>query len=168
MQRPAANEYPIYCQYAINLVGQDVLLHLRQRQGLVADFYKSISEEKSLYAYEAGKWTIRELMGHIIDTERILAYRVLAFARGEQASLPGFDENSYVRAARFNERNLQNLLEEFLLVRASTIALVEHLPPDLHSLAGQANGHHFSVSGLCALIAGHEHHHSNVVAERYL
>ncbi len=168
MQRPDTNEYPIYCQYAINLVGEDILLHLRQRQGLVADFYKSISEEKSLYAYEAGKWTIRELMGHIIDTERILAYRALVLARGEQQSLPGFEEDSYVRAARFNERTLQSLLEEFALVRASTIALVEHLRPELHSLSGQANGHHFTVRGLCALIAGHEHHHSNIVAERYL
>lgn len=120
------------------------------------------------YAYAPGKWTVKEMAGHVIDTERILVYRLTAFARGEKAELPGFDENEYVREARFQDRSLQSLAEEFALLRKANLFLFQSLNEAELEQTGIASGRTISVKTILHVIGGHVAHHSRILKERYL
>ncbi|MBP1627464.1 MAG: damage-inducible protein DinB [Holophagaceae bacterium] len=119
------------------------------------------------FRYADGKWSIKEVVGHITDTERVLAYRLLSFARGEQRSLPGFDQDAFVAEGCFGARSLADLLEEFRLVRLSSLALLQGLPPASLERIGQANDKPIGVIALGYLIPGHAAHHIQVLRERY-
>lgn len=168
MNKPQPSEYPEYSSYAMKWVENDLLKQLEARTTTAIDFYNTISEEVAQTTYAEGKWTLKEVLGHVIDTERIFTYRILAFARGETQALPGFEQDDYVKCGNFNNRTWQSLVNEFTLVRNSTLALIQSLPEDLTTREGNANGYKFSIRALIALVTGHEMHHANIIQERYL
>lgn len=167
MNRPQPNEYPAWGAQYINLVEQDDVLALLETQARDYPDFLNHWIEKADYAYAPGKWTIKELAGHIIDTERILCFRLLSFARGEQSALPGFDEDDYVRHAHFADRSLLSLGEEFSLLRKSNLYLFNSLAETELNRAGTASGREITVRALLFIIAGHLIHHCQMIKERY-
>ena len=127
-----------------------------------------ISEEKETYRYAEGKWTIKEIIGHITDTERIFGYRALCIARGEENPLPGFDENLYSLNANFNNRSLYDLVHEFSVVRESNLVMFRSFDEDAKKRKGIANNNKVSIQALLFMILGHEIHHVKIIRERYL
>ena len=125
-------------------------------------------QAKATYRYAEGKWSVLEVMQHMIDTERIFTYRALAFARGEQTALPGYDHNAYVDVCQADDRAFEDVLKEIRVVRKSTLALFESFSDEQLAAAGSANGMPLGVAQLGVIIAGHERHHLNVLKERYL
>jgi uncharacterized damage-inducible protein DinB len=167
MNRPQTQEYPEWGNTYIRLVEGDVIEILTKQATEFAEFINSLVE-KADYAYAPGKWTIKELIGHIVDTERILVFRLLSFARGEKAALPGFEEDDYVAAAHFKDRSLFSFGEEFTLLRKANLYLINSLNEDELNVIGNANGKQMSVRSLVYILAGHIIHHTNVIKERYL
>ena len=167
MNRPQTHEYPEWGQNYISQVDGDVLSILDKQATDFPNFINNLVE-KSDYAYAPGKWTIKELIGHMIDTERILVYRLLCFARGEMASLPGFEEDDYVANAHFIDRSLFSMAEEFSLLRKSNLYLVNSLNEDELNRMGSANGKQMSVRATIYVLAGHIIHHTKIINERYL
>jgi hypothetical protein len=127
-----------------------------------------VTERTASYRYEPGKWSIRQTIGHLADTERVLSYRAMCFARGETKELPGFDENLFVAHAPFDDRTLEDLKAEFAAVRASTVFLFAHMPADAWLRRGVANRNPASVRALAFTIVGHVRHHIALLNERYL
>ena len=167
---PESNEYhPFYAGY-VRQVPRDVNpLDQLSRQGPVfVDFIQGLTPAQHHYAYAPGKWTIQELVLHLIDTERIFSYRALRFAREDQSPLPGMDENHFAAHAYAHERTMPDLLEEYKAVRAATIALFRGFRPQAYTNIGIANEAPISVRALLYCIAGHELHHLQVIRERYL
>lgn len=167
-QRPQSDEYPLFYKGYIDTVGDDVLLELEQQRESLPKFLSTISEEKSSYAYAEGKWTIKEVLGHILDTERIMSYRALRFARQDTSPLPGFDENNYVKNAHFADRTLQSLVDEFITLRKSTLFLIKSFREEDLNRSGISNDKPISVRALIYIIAGHVNHHQQILKERYL
>lgn len=167
MNPPQIQDYPQWYKGYIDLVEGDVLSILATQAETFADFVQQNSD-KADYAYALGKWTIKEMFGHIIDTERIMVFRLTSFARAEKAALPGFDENDYVTNAHFQDRSLASLCEEFILLRKSNMFLLKSLNEEELDRSGMANGNHITVKALVYILAGHVMHHKNVIAERYL
>jgi len=131
------------------------------------DLLKPLDNSAALARYAEGKWSIKEVVGHLIDAERVYTYRLLRIARGDTTPLPGFDENAYVPAGRFDERPLAALQAEFRAVRSSTIALVEGVRPECWALRGQASGYTISARALAYITIGHVAHHLTVLRTRY-
>lgn len=148
--------------------GIDLFNLLRANADEVNLLLTSLSEEDALYSYEHGKWAIKEVFGHIIDTERIFGYRALAIARGEQKPIAGYDHDTYVKNADFNHQTLSSLLSQYQTAREATIALFHSFTDEQLLRKGIANNNTFSVRALGYTIAGHEIHHLNILAERYL
>ncbi|MDB5019262.1 MAG: hypothetical protein JWQ28_389 [Pedobacter sp.] len=167
MNQPQPNVYPAWAQKYISLVEGDVLNVLERQASEFPDFIKSLTD-KADFAYEPGKWTIKQLIGHMIDTERILVYRLTCIARGEQANLPGFDEDSYVVHAHFHDRSLHSLSEEFAMLRKGNMYLFNSLQEEELNRCGIANGLQISVGVIRHVIAGHVIHHTRIIKERYL
>jgi hypothetical protein len=167
MNQLQPNAYPAWAQKYISLVEGDVLQVLERQASEFPDFVNSLVDLAD-YAYAPGKWTIKEMIGHIIDTERILAYRLTCFARGEQAALPGFEEDAYVLNAHFKDRSLHSLAEEFALVRKGNMYLFLSLQDEELDKSGIASGIPISVAAIRLVIAGHVIHHSRIIKERYL
>jgi hypothetical protein len=134
----------------------------------LTDALSPVTEANAAHRYAPAKWSIRQTIGHLADTERVLSYRALCLARGETKELPGFDEDTYVANAPFDQRTLEDLRAEFAAVRASTILLFGHLPPEAWLRRGTANGKPTSVRGLAYVIVGHVRHHIAILEERYL
>ncbi len=131
-------------------------------------FFSSIQSDKFDFRYAEGKWTIRELLLHLIDAERVFNYRALRFARNDSTSLPGFDENDYVPESNASERSMESLIEEYELVRKSTIALFESFTDEALKRRGKAGNGEVSVRAIGYIITGHEIHHRQIIEERYL
>ena len=129
---------------------------------------RAIPESRAGHRYAPGKWSIREVVGHICDAERVFLYRALRFARNDSTPLPGFDENAFVSASRFDDRALAGLVAEFEAVRAATVPFFDALYPEEWTRHGTASGKGMSVRGLAWVIAGHELHHLDVLGTRYL
>lgn len=169
--RPADTEFPPGSRPAhyIGLVTPaDALDALPANKDLLISTFAAIPAHKLHYRYAPGKWTILEMLGHIIDVERIMAYRALSIARGEQKSLPGFEEDDYVATANFSGRSLDSLLNEYRLQREANLLMAENLPESGLLRMGRANDTPFSARAFLWLIAGHELHHLNILNERYL
>ncbi|CAN5859703.1 DinB family protein [soil metagenome] len=166
---PSTDSYaPFYETYISKLKGQDPI---RVLESLVLDFKALLSEvpdEMEEFRYAEGKWTVKEVVGHIIDTERIMSTRALCIARGEKQSLPGFDENEYVAAANFNKRSLYEFSREFGFVRESTLWLFKSLSEEDLDRKGTANNNPVTARALLYVIAGHNLHHVEVLKEKYL
>lgn len=167
MNRPQTHEYPAWGEQYISLVEGEVLEVLQQQASDFADFINSLVE-KADYAYAPGKWTIKELIGHIIDTERILTYRLTCFARAENHALPGFEEDEYVANAHFQDRSLLSFSTEFSLLRKSNMYLFNSLSEAELNRSGTASERQISVRALLFVIAGHIIHHTQVIKARYL
>jgi uncharacterized damage-inducible protein DinB len=167
MNRPQPDEFPIWANTYIKLVEDDVLPLLERQATEFADFIDNLVEIAD-YAYAPGKWTIKELIGHMIDTERILTYRLTCFARGEKAPLPGFDEDTYVKNAHFSDRSLLSFSEEFSLMRKSNLYLFNSLQEEELNQIGNASERNISVRAILFVIAGHVIHHTKIIEERYL
>lgn len=169
MKRPQESEHPAYYKHYIGLVQGDNILKQLENQVLdVQALISGIPEEKESFAYAPGKWTIKEVLGHIIDTERILAYRALRFARKDSTELQGFDENAYVANSDYNKRTIYDIAHEFGIVRESNIVLFKHFNEEALNQIGTANNNNASVRAILFMIAGHATHHLNVVKTKYL
>jgi uncharacterized damage-inducible protein DinB len=168
--KPAAGEFPPYALMYIALLPDDgqVLKHLKANAKATKDLILSLPQEKLLYRYAAGKWTIKEVLVHIIDDERIYSYRALRFARNDSTELPGFEQDDYARYSGANERSVKDILAEYIAVRNATIALFNGLDQEAFTRSGVANKNLVSVRALAYHIAGHELHHMNIIKERYL
>ena len=170
IQKPQPTDYhPYYQPYVQHIPDNtDVLELLQKQQQEVPQVLSRVGESEADFAYAPGKWSIRELVGHMNDTERIMACRALCIARGEQQVLPGFDENEYVTHSNFRERPISSLLEEHALIRANTRFLFLSFSHEALSRRGNANGSPVTVAALAFIIAGHERHHLHIMTERYL
>jgi hypothetical protein len=166
--RPTADEYRAYFTKYINLVDDGELPAILTAQSArLRPFYDGISEEQSLMRYAAEKWSLRQMLGHMIDTERMFSFRAFAFSRGETKPLFSFEQDDYVRAVDFEARSWRSLVDEFAIVRAATIALFAGMTPDLLVRRGTASDATLSVRAAGYIIAGHETHHVNAIREQY-
>lgn len=169
LARPSESEYASYYSgYVAAVEGNDVLAELRRRHAEAVATCRSISEEQSNTAYAPGKWTIKQLLSHVIDCERVFAYRALRFSRGDETPIEGFDQDPYVENARLDDYPFASLVDEFDHLRASTIRMVEHIDETGWLARGKANGVDISVRAIVFIVAGHEIHHANILRDRYL
>jgi uncharacterized damage-inducible protein DinB len=160
---------PAYCHYYFDLVQTDNLLfELKQDLDRTVSFFLSIPSEKEHFAYQDGKWTIAQLLRHVIDCERIFAYRALRFARLDKTNLAGFDEDFYMASLLSQEEHLSDLIEEFKSVRQATISFFETLNDVMLDFQGTANNLKISARAIGFCVIGHNIHHQRVIAERYL
>lgn len=167
--RPAPNEYaPYYGRYIALVPDGPIVETLRDQIGETSGFLGSLPEAKGDHRYEPGKWSVKEVIGHMIDSERVFSYRALRFARRDETPLPGFEQDDYVPAGAFGRRTLRDLIEEFRAVREATVLLYRHLDEEALSRSGIANENRMSVRALAWSIAGHERHHARVIRELYL
>lgn len=163
------SDFQKYVQRYLDLIpSENWLEELKISGEKTVEIYSKLSEEQSLFAYAKGKWTLKELLLHLSDTERVFQYRMLAFARGDQNELPGFDEELYANQSFANQRTLASLLEEYQLVRKSSQILLQTFNPSVLKNIGTANGNQISVETIGKLIVGHNVHHLNIIEERYL
>lgn len=166
---PKSSEYlPYYGKYVSLVPGDHLTEALAKQLDQTLATLRSISEEKSLHRYESGKWSIKEVVGHIIDSERIFTYRALRFARNDQTPLPGFEQDPYIAAANFDAHRWEDLIAEFDHVRRSTVLFFDGLTPEESTRSGTASGGAVTVRALGYIVAGHELHHMRIVRERYL
>lgn len=167
--RPAPDEFaPYYGRYITKVADGDVLATLRTQIGETLAMLRAIPESRGGHRYAEGKWSIRESVGHMCDTERVFAYRAMRFSRNDATALPGFDENAFVANASFDQRSLASLVDEFEAVRRATIAFFDALTPDELQRRGTASDNPVSVRALAWIIAGHEVHHCEILKTRYL
>ncbi len=166
--RPATSEYDAYYAQYIRLVGpDDVLFALSQQIEATLGYLHGLPQQAGAWRYAPDKWSVKQVLGHLIDTERVMAYRALAFARNDRAMLPGFEQDDWIRAAAFDAQPLAALADEFNYVRKSTLALFRHLPEEAWSRRGVANNREFTVRALAYIIAGHELHHLQILKTKY-
>ena len=169
MPKPIAADYPEYFGRYISQVNEEDIGEAFTNQfPKIENFLQSINEEKAGYAYAPGKWTLKELLQHTIDAERIFDYRALCFARKEIISLPSFDENLYAKNSNADSRNWKSLSNEFINVRRSTEDLFKSLSDEMLQQKGTANNNSTSVLSVGFIIIGHVYHHIKVVEEKYL
>ncbi len=166
--RPVKGDYGDYYQHYIDLVNGDDILKVLVEQNLESqNILNSFSESKGSFSYALGKWTVKEVIGHLIDVERIFAYRALCIARGEIKPLPSMDQEVYVKNGHFNKRKLFDLNYEFRLLRESNILLFGSFDKSVLQNKGVASGHEVTVLALMYITAGHEKHHLNILLEKY-
>ncbi len=169
INRPSEEEYPSFYQPYLDHLPEGDILYLLEKQAVDLRYmFKHISDERAEQAYAEGKWTIKELLQHLIDSERIFGYRALCFSRGEEASLPGWDESAYVYNSLANIRPLENILDEYDLTRRSNLAMFHSFTSEMLDNYGLANGRSMSLRGLIHVMAAHELHHINILQTRYL
>ena len=167
--RPEKNEYAPYYDKYVSLVPDGEVVETLERQ--IEDtlaLLRGVGEERAAHRYEEDKWSIKQVVGHLVDTERIFAYRALAIARGEQQPLPGMDQNEYMADANFDARTLADLLDEFSHVRRANVLMLRGLSEDAWSRRGVASDNEVTVRAVAYIIAGHEAHHVQVLRTRYL
>lgn len=170
IDKPQEGEYNPYTIMYIGLLPDDghVLEHMQDNLIMGLEMLMPLSEEQLITPCADGEWTIKEILLHIIDDERIYSYRALRFARGDTTELPGFEQDEYVTYSDANARSIESLFEEYSAVRAATISLFNNLPDEALTRAGTANGHIMSVRAAAYHIAGHELHHLNSIQQNYL
>ena len=169
IEPPAVDEYDSYYQtYVDRVEGRQLSLILRRQRGEVLELLGGLDEEQASYRYAPDKWSIKQVIGHLIDTERVFVYRAMSIARGEQQSLPGFDQDEYVVTGKFDQRDLGSLTREYETVRNATLAFLESLDEAGWLARGTANDVSVTVRAIGFIIPGHEAHHLSVLRQRYL
>ena len=162
-------EYGAFYQPYLDICGNEELIEgLKFNLAKTSEFFKSIPLMKHEYSYENGKWTTKELIQHLIDTERIFAYRALRFARNDSTDLPGYDHNNYVPQSKADKREFKELIEEFIIVRNSSISLFKSFSANMMLKSGNSNNNQMSVRAIAFILVGHCNHHCKVIEERYL
>jgi hypothetical protein len=168
MTRPLESEYaPYYHGYVAHVGEEEILPVLRSQLDHLDVLLGQVTPERETYAYAEGKWSIRELVGHLIDGERVFGYRAFCIARGENQDLPGFEQNDYIAAARYYSIDLEDLLSELRLLRLANLAFMRNLDESAWARVGTANDAQVSVRALAFIMAGHVRHHMGVLRERY-
>ncbi|MFA6260921.1 MAG: DinB family protein [Bacteroidia bacterium] len=169
ISKPEPGTYPAYYEPYISIVkGEDLMQELLTEHYDTIDLITSIDLETQHYRYAEGKWNVKEVVQHIMDAERVFAYRALCIARGEQQSLPGYDDMAYVLASGASERNINDMAREFSVLRASTIELFKSFSATMLEQTGMANKMQISVKALLFITLGHEMHHRKIIEDRYL
>ncbi|WP_347158751.1 DinB family protein [Pontibacter chitinilyticus] len=169
INRPELAEYPAsYQTYMDHLPDGEVMYLLDKHSTDLRHMFRNVSDARAEESYAVGKWTIKELLQHMIDSERIFSYRAMCISRGEDNPLPGFDENLYASNSLANIRLLKNMLEEYEQVRRSSLLLFRSLTTEMLNQVGIVNGNEVSVRGLIHVMAAHEYHHITILQSRYL
>ncbi len=170
MQRPAAGEFDPYYDGYISQIrdGEDLLAVMDRQSAELRSIFAPVSEDRGTHAYADGKWTIKELLSHIIDGERMFAYRILRVSRGDETPIEGFEQDGYVENSNANNRTFAELLDEFELARRSNILMLRNLSHDAAARIGTANNVRISARAIAYIMAGHVRHHENILKERYL
>lgn len=168
IEKPGEAEYaPFYAGYIARIPAEDLLEILEDQSAELRELVAATSPDKEVFRYAPGKWSVREVFGHLIDGERVFGHRAFRIGRGDQTPLPGFDENHYVAASGYDDRALTSLAAEFALVRAGNLALLHGLSREDWRRLGTANGHPISVRALAFIMAGHVSHHVAILSQRY-
>jgi len=168
ISRPESSEYaPFYHTYVSVVPDGDVVSILRESGREIVSAIRAVPESRGGFRYGDDKWTVREVVGHLIDAERIFSYRALRIARGDETPLASFDENAYVRTAGSDARTLASLVAELAAVRESTVTLFESLPREAWTRVGTASGKSVSVRAVAYIVAGHAMHHLRILREKY-
>jgi len=170
ISKPKPEEYPAYAAMYIDLIPDDgkLLTHFKRNLDRAKALVGTIPPEKLLFRYAPGKWTIKEVLAHIVDDERIYSYRALRFARNDKTELPGFDQDHFALNSGANDRSIKDIMSEYSAVRKSTIALFKGFGEDALTRMGTADNNRATVRALGYHIAGHEAHHIKILSERYL
>ena len=169
MNRPDRSEYAPYYEGYISLVANtDIRATLAGQPAELRKVFSELAEEKGTFTYETGKWSIKELLGHIIDGERMFAYRAFRISRGDKTPIEGFEQNDYIENARSNERSFADLLDEFELLRVANLLMFDHMTETDLLRSGTANNVEITVRSIGYIMAGHVVHHVNILNERYL
>jgi uncharacterized damage-inducible protein DinB len=169
ISRPEKSEYVSYYETYVSLTkSDDILSVLSENKIETQKLLAEITEEKALFRYAEGKWSVKELLGHIIDAERIFAYRALRFARNDKTEIEGFDQDPYIENADFDNCQFTDLIAEFAFVRDANILMFQNLPEEAWMRSGIASENSVTVRALAYMIAGHELHHIDILKERYL
>lgn len=167
--RPDETEYhPEFGKYVTLVPAGDIVTVLGSQIEETLALLRSVTEEGGRYRYAPGKWSVKELVGHLIDSERIFSYRALSFARDDRTALPGYEQDDYIRGGSFDAVPLDELAAEFASVRQATVFLFKHLDEEAWARRGLANDNEVSVRALAHIIAGHELHHRGVLRDKYL
>ena len=165
----ASTNFKDYFNHYIKQVDSlEPIAALEETQQEFLTLFERVDDEKGLYRYEEGKWSIKEVISHVIDAERVFAYRAMSFARNDQNNLAGFDDHLYAKNSGANNRSMEELLAEFDIVRKASIALFKSFDDDMWTRIGTANNITIDVKSIAYLIAGHCRHHGNILQERYL
>ncbi len=169
MKRPEKTEYAEYYDRYVSLVEEtDIISAMQKQLEEVSAAFSQIAEDKGLYTYEEGKWTIKELLGHLIDGERIFAYRAFRFSRADETPLPGFDQDPYIENGNYNSVRLADLLEELVLLRKSNLYFLKNLSENAWDNVGVASDNPITVRALAYCMVGHITHHVKILKDRYL
>lgn len=167
-QRPAENEYAAFYAGYVRLVPEsDVLGVLDRQRDEVRAMMDTVAPDREAYRYEPAKWSIREVIGHVVDGERVFGHRAFCFSRGEKAALPGFDEKAYAARSPYDRCRLADLVREFAIVRDANLTILQRLSDDEWSLSGTASSASVTVRALAFIMAGHVRHHLGVLRSRY-
>ena len=167
--RPETNEYAAYYEKYVSLVPDaDITGTLARQNEETLALLRTVTEERAGFRYEPGKWSIKQVVGHLMDAERIFAYRALAIARGERQALPGMEQDEYMAHADFDARTLADLTEEFAHVRRSNVLMLRGLDAEAWQRRGVASDNEVTVRAIAYIIAGHEAHHVQILRARYL
>lgn len=168
MARPTPSDYPAFFDTYVRLVPeQDLVVALENSCGELERDMARIPNDRPDHTYGPGKWAVRQLLQHAIDTERIFAYRALCIARGESQPLPGFDENGYAERAEVRHRPLSDMKEEFLGLRKTTAALFKGFTQEMLASSGTSDGKPIGVLAIGFMVIGHWRHHNAILRERY-
>lgn len=169
MNRPETHEFAPYYYTYISLIGDTAVLpSLEAQTGELRAMIFGLPEEKGTFAYAEGKWTLKELLSHVIDGERIFAYRILRISRGDKTAIEGFEQDDYIETSNANNRSFADLLDEFDHERRANLLLVKNLTDEASVRMGTASNNPISVRALVYIMAGHFKHHVNILQERYL
>ena len=168
-RRPDPSEYaPFYAGYVSAAPAGNIVDGLRHQQTSIIEFLSTLPEELAGHRYAEGKWSVAEVLGHVVDTERVFGYRVLHFARGATSAIPGMDQDEFAAAAPYHQRSLASIAKEFAWIRAANVEQYQAFDADILSRSGIASGVSVSVRALLHIMAGHAAHHVAVLKERYL
>ena len=169
MKRPETNEFaPYYNNYISLIEGDDVMPVLNSQAAGLRSMFENVPEEKGTFAYAEGKWTIKELLSHLIDGERIFAYRILRISRGDKTPIEGFEQDDYIENSNANNRSFADLLDEFDLQRRSNLLMMDNISDEASRQMGSASDNPVSARALVYILAGHVRHHLKILNERYL
>jgi hypothetical protein len=168
MNRPETSEYDAYYErYVSQVADDDIVATLEKQPAELKELFADVDEGRGTYTYEEGKWTLKEVLSHLIDGERIFAYRILRISRGDETPIEGFEQDGYIENSNANDRCFADLLDEFDLQRRSNLLLIKNLSDEGTRRLGTASGLGISVRGLIYIMAGHVRHHQSILKERY-
>jgi hypothetical protein len=168
MDRPGPDEFATFYSGYVSQVQADLHDVLRRQAGDLRKLFEAVDEAKGSYSYAEGKWTIKEVLSHVIDGERIFAYRILRISRGDHTPIEGFEQDDYIATSNANSRCFADLIGEFELQRRANVLMIKNISDESSRLMGTASGKPVSVRALCYILAGHAEHHLNILRERYL